>query len=488
MELNNQRWSDEEFLKERKKVLSLWPTGQEIDLEESLDYLRTLPPEKSYAKAVREAEREGRTLVQPRGGVALVEEHAALLRYLQEEGGADLLPNTTDTYTRNLKFRDAQRGIEESRTARRSMLNGCPIVNHGLNAVRRISESVRRPIIVLSGTAFPQLTAEMGFAGGFTAFLGAGISYTAAYTKDLPFAQGIRNYQYLDRLTSFYEERGIRLHREQPGFLTGTLIPPGIGIAVAVLEMLMAAGQGVKHYSMGLCQSLNILQDVAGLHALKELGNDYLKRLGYGGVFFSVATHEWMQAFPPDEPRAFAVIVLGGVIAALSGATQVITKSSHEAEGIPTKEANAQGVKATQMAIQLIRKNRFPESREFLQEKQMIKKEACSILDKALDMGESDPVLASLRSIEAGVLDIPWAPNELVAGKVIPIRDGAGAIRYLDHAGLPFPPEILEYNREKIAEREKRDGKKVDYEAAIFDVTEVSKMLEEDSGGFESKD
>jgi methylaspartate mutase epsilon subunit len=173
------------------------------------------------------------------------------------------------------------------------------------------------------------------------------------------------------------------------------------------------------------------------------------------------------------------VIVLGGIIAALSGATQVITKSSHEAEGIPTKEANAEGVKATRMAVQLVRSNRFPESEELLQEKKMIIQEARSILDRALEMGEGDPVLASLRSIQAGVLDIPWAPNQAVAGKVIPVRDASGAVRYLDHANLPFSPEILEYNLDKIRERERRDGKKVDYQAAIFDVTEVSKMLEE---------
>ncbi len=479
MELNNRRWSEEEFLAEREKVLALWPTGKEIDLGEAVEYLKSLPPEKNYARAIVEAEKEGRTLVQPRGGVALVDGHISLLQWLQDKGGADLLPNTTDTYTRNLKFQEAQRGIEESRRAGRSMLNGCPIVNHGLKGVRQVSESVKRPIIVLSGTAFPQLTAEMGFAGGLTAFLGAGISYTAAYTKDLPFEQGIRNYQYLDRLTSFYEERGVLLHREQPGFLTGTLIPPGVGIAVAVLEMLMAVGQGVKHYSMGLCQSLNISQDVAGLWAMKEVGRDYLCRFNHGKVFFSIATHQWMQAFPVDEPRAYAVIVLGGIIAALAGATQVITKSTHEAEGIPTKEANAEGVKATRMAIQLVRKGRFPQNAEFLREKEMICREARSILDKALEMGEGDPVLASLRSIQAGILDIPWAPNQLVAGKVIPVRDGDGAVRYLDHAGLPFDREILEYNREKIREREHRTGKKIDYEEAIFDVTEVSKMLEE---------
>jgi methylaspartate mutase epsilon subunit len=478
MELSNKRWSDEEFLAEREKVLSLWPTGKEIDLEEAVDYLKGLPPAKQYPRLIMEAEKEGRTLVQPRGGVALIDDHIDLLRCLQGKGGADLLPTTTDTYTRNLKFQDAQRGMEESRKAGRSMLNGCPIVNHGFQAVRRISESVERPIIVLSGTAFPQLTAETGFAGGMTAFLGAAISYTASYTKDLPFEQGIRNYQYLDRLTSYYEEREIRLHREQPGFLTGTLIPPGIGIAVAVLEMLMAAGQGVKHYSMGLCQSLNILQDVAALWALKEVGREYLQRFNHETLFFSVATHEWMQAFPPDEPRAYAVIVLGGIIAALSGATQVITKSTHEAEGIPTKEANAEGIKATRMAIQLVRDCRLPENPQVSREKEMIMKEARSILDKALEMGDGDPVLASLRSLQAGVLDIPWAPNQFVAGKVIPVRDASGAIRYLESAHLPFDREILEYNREKIGEREHKIGKKIDYEEAIFDITEVSKMLE----------
>ena len=477
--MSNRRWSEEEFAKEREEVLSLWPTGREIDLSEATEYLRAIPQEKNYAREVVRAENNGITLVQPRGGVALLDGHMDLLRCLQDRGGADLLPTTTDTYTRNLRFSEAQRGIEESRAAGRSMLNGFPLVNHGLLAARRVSESVDRPIILLSGTAFPQLVAEMGYAGGLTGFLGGGISYTAAYTKDLPFEQGIRNYQYVDRLTSFYQEKGIRLHREQPGFLTGTLIPPGIGIAVAVLEMLMAAGQGVRHYSMGLCQSLSIFQDVAALRALREVGNDYLVRFGYQDVFFSVASHQWMQSFPADEPRAYAVVVLGGIIAALAGATQVITKSSHEAEGIPTKEANAEGVKATRMAIRLVRQNRLPESPPLLQEKEIIIQEARAILNRALEMGDGDPVRATLRSLQAGALDIPWAANCHVAGKIIPVRDAFGAVRYLDPANLPLNAEILEYHRGKIKERERRYGREVDYEAAIQDITEVSKMLEE---------
>jgi methylaspartate mutase epsilon subunit len=229
---------------------------------------------------------------------------------------------------------------------------------------------------------------------------------------------------------------------------------------------------------MGLCQSLDLFQDVAALWALKEVGRDYLARLGYVDVFFSLASHQWMQSFPADQPRAYAVIVLGAVIAALGGATQIITKTTHEAEGIPTKEANAEGVKATRMTIQLMRSQRLPESPIVLEEKRIIVQEACAILDKALEMGDGDPVLASLRSLQAGVLDIPWAPNKYVAGKVIPVRDASGAIRYLAHANLPFGSEILEYHREKILERERRSRQRVDYEAAIHDIVEVSKMLE----------
>ena len=193
--------------------------------------------------------------------------------------------------------------------------------------------------------------------------------------------------------------------------MTGTLIPPGVGIAVAVLEMLMAAGQGVKHYSMGLCQSLDLFQDVAALWALEEVGREYLDRLGYGEVFFSTVTHQWMQAFPTDEPRAYAIIILGGIIAALSGATQIITKSTHEAEGIPTKEANADGVKATRMAIRLMRQNRLPVTPGLFQEKQIILLEAQAILDKALEMGDGDPVQASFRSLQAGAWISPGPPT-----------------------------------------------------------------------------
>ena len=43
-------------------------------------------------------------------------------------------------------------------------------------------------------------------------------------------------------------------------------------------------------------------------------------------------------------PQAFGVISWGSAAAALSHATKVIVKTPHEAMGVPTAEANAQGL------------------------------------------------------------------------------------------------------------------------------------------------
>ena len=196
--------------------------------------------------------------------------------------------------------------------------------------------------MALSGTPFPRLTSEITIAAGFSGIPGAGISYPCSYIKSMKLEEGIKNYQYrtvFARITpsmGFYPSRTTR-------FLTGTLIPPGIGIAVGVLEVLLAAGQGVRHYSVGLTQNLDIVQDVAALRVYEEVCQHYLKKAGIDDMFISVATHQWMQAFPPHEAEAFSVIVMGAIIAVLGGATQVITKTSHEAIGIPTMEANAAG-------------------------------------------------------------------------------------------------------------------------------------------------
>ncbi|MBU1239072.1 methylaspartate mutase subunit E, partial [Myxococcota bacterium] len=266
------------FLKEREAVLKTWPTGEGVSLQEAVDYQSQIPKEKNFALAMERAHEEGRTLLQPRAGVALVDEHIKLLTWLENEGAADLLPTTIDAYTRQNRYEEAQNGINRSIHAHTSLLNGFPAVNHGLHACRQVVEAVKSPIQVRHGTPDARLLAEITLAGGFTSYEGGGISYNIPYAKKVPLETSMAHWRYVDRLVGWYEEQGIHINREPFGPLTGTLVPPFVALTVAVIEGIAALRQGVKSITLGYGQGGNLVQDVAAMYALRELAAEYFQR------------------------------------------------------------------------------------------------------------------------------------------------------------------------------------------------------------------
>ena len=167
MELSNKKITHDDFMSERQGVLETWPTGQDVThFEDGVKYQQTIPEDKNFARALRIAEKEGITLSQPRAGVALLDEHIALLKVLEQE--CDLLPTTIDAYTRLNRYEDAAVGIQKSLEAGTSKLNGLPVVNHGVAACRRLTESLQKPLQVRHGTHEARLLAENSIASGFT--------------------------------------------------------------------------------------------------------------------------------------------------------------------------------------------------------------------------------------------------------------------------------------------------------------------------------
>lgn len=466
-----------EFARMRAANLARWPTGAGVDFDEAVGYHRAMPAHKRLADAMRKAHAQRQCLTQPRGGFATVAMQKALMVALDRDGLADIVPTTTDSYTRNEQFAAAQKGAEESERLGRSLLNGFPIVNNGVDVCRSLVEAIDKPAIMLTGTSMPKLTAEIGFAAGYTGYLGSGIAYTTSYIKELSIAEGIRNYQYLDRLAALYAEHGVELHRRQPGFLTGTNIPPCIAIAIAVLDCLLAAAQGVRHYGLELAQTLHLVQDAAAIAACEALAQEYLARKGYRDVFTPVTSLHWMGAWPHDEAQAATLVSYGGTLAAIGGATSVTTKSTHEAVGIPTPEANAAGLRMTRMAIYLARGVRLDGLPQYEAEKALIGREVRAILDKVLELGDGDVAVGSVRAFEAGVLDVPWSPNRHVKSRVLPARDAEGCLRILDPGALPLPRDVLEVHRAGLEARAAREGVPCDRELAIRSVFEMSEPL-----------
>ncbi|MDR3138107.1 MAG: methylaspartate mutase subunit E [Treponema sp.] len=474
MEFENKRIPEEEFYRIRKEVLTQWPTGKDVDLEESFAYHKNLPEGKIFSKKLLRAKAAGTTLIQPRAGVALIAEHLKLLSYLQDKGEADLLPTTIDSYTRQNRFQKAEEGIQESVKLNKSMLNGFPAVNHGVSGCRQIIEALSIPVQVRHGTPDARLLTEIAYAGGFTSYEGGGISYNIPYAKNADLEKTIRDWQYTDRLTGIYGEAGILINREPFGPLTGTLVPPCISHAVAIIESLLAAEQGVKNITVGYGQCGNLLQDVAAIQTLQNLTDEYLRQRGHGNVEVTTVLHQWMGGFPQDEAKAFSVISWGSTVAALAHATKVIVKTPHEALGIPTMEANAQGLRCTRQIITMLG-DQTVDTNSLMDEKVIISAETRCIVDKVFELGGGDIAKGTVRAFQAGVLDVPFAPSRFNAGKVLPARDNDGAIRFFDPGALPLTAELLEFHKQKIAARAKYEKRAPSFQMVIDDVYAISK-------------
>ncbi len=475
MEITNKKLSDDAFYAERKEVLQHWPTGKDLDLNEAIKYQKTIPHEKRFSVKLQDAIADGRTLIQPRAGVALPEEHIELLQFLEKEGEADLLPTTVDSYTRLNRYNEAETGIAKSRETGRSMLNGFPIVNYGVDICRQVTSALIKPVQVRHGTPDARLLTEISVAGGFTSYEGGGISYNIPYSKNHSLEKTIAHWQYTDRLIGIYEEAGISINREPFGPLTGTLIPPSISNSVAVIESLLAATQGVKDITVGYGQCGNLIQDVAAIKALNALTREYLDKFGFKDVRISTVFHQWMGGFPQDEAKAFGVISWGAAAAVLAKATKVIVKTPHEAMGVPTKEANAAGLRATKQLVSMLKDQDFRSIPAVIAETDIIKQEMHCILKRVEELGKGDYAHGTIAAFEAGVLDIPFAPSRYNAGKVLPARDNTGAVRILDNGNLPFTQDLMDFHRQKLEERGKFEKREVSFQMVIDDVYAIGK-------------
>ena len=474
MDIQNKRISDAEFEALRREVLAQWPTGKDVNLEEAVAYHKAMPESRNFSKKLVDAKRAGKTLIQPRAGVPVIEEHIKLMQYLEKYGEADLLPSTIDSYTRQNRYEEAENGIAESIRLGRAMMNGFPAVNHGVAKCRQVIESVNVPLQVRHGTPDARLLTEITFAGGFTSYEGGGISYNLPYCKNVPMERTIRDWQYVDRLTGLYEEMGVSINREPYGPLTGTLVPPCISHAAAIIEALLAAEQGVKNITVGYGQCGNLVQDVAAIRTLQELTDEYLKKYGYNDVEVTTVLHQWMGGFPADEAKAFGVISYGSLTAALSKATKVIVKTPHEAVGIPTMEANAEGLRCTKQMVNMMADQDLKDAR-LAEEMEIIRLETRAIVDKCFELGAGDIAVGICRGVEAGVLDVPFAPCRFNAGLMLPCRDNDGAVRILNPGNLPFNKELLDFHAEKIAQRAVAENRKASFQMVIDDVYAIGK-------------
>ena len=139
--VKNKKIDEDKFIQMRREVLAEWPTGQEVDMDEAVEYQQGLSDGHNFMKVTQKLREEGRTAVWPRAGTPVLEDELALVKALVESGVVHV-PVTIDSYTRRYEFDKAKQALEESIKTGRAQLNGYPIVTHGVKTTRKVVESV----------------------------------------------------------------------------------------------------------------------------------------------------------------------------------------------------------------------------------------------------------------------------------------------------------------------------------------------------------
>ncbi len=477
MEVRNERLSDEEFFQERKEVLAMWPTGKDVDLDEGIEFQKSLPPSKVYVNKLAEAKRNGDTLIHIWTGTPTLEGQIDISRNAVENGGADVIHTHQDAFTRNTMFDRAELALKESIRLGKPMLNGFPIVIHGVATNRKLIEAYPVASLVSGCSCDGRLIAEIAFAGGHTAMNFGPLFPFFTYNRDTSLETSIRNSQYRCRLMGYYEERGAPIvYSPEGGVLGGRII-----------ECLMGAEQGVKHVTVGSSgghpsagsgtQGGSLTQALADAIVQPRLTREYLDRFGYKDVeIFTSCAGNGTGRFPLDSARAFAVLATGPLVAALSGAQESNVYTINESHQIPTKEGQAASLRHGKMVIELYKgqKLNLKETEPVKTEARIIELQLRAVVDRVIELGDGDVAVGAVRAFESGVFDTPFSTARGAARKCIMVRDAQNAWRYLDHGNLPFPKEVVEYHKEKIADRAKKEGREIGYETIIEDLLRVS--------------
>jgi len=415
-----------------------------IDLDDTAAYLAALRPERFASLTYRR--RGDRPCIQPRGGFPTAAKQRALTLAL-DEAGADFIPLTVDSHTRHNDYETAARLLAASEAEGRDLLNGYPLVSHGVGVTREVLDGIARPVSLRHGTPDARLLAEIGLAAGITEIEGGGLSYCLPYSRGFPVERALVHWQYVDRLSALAGRTDAPVHRESFGPLTATLVPPVVTAVVQLCELLLAAEQGVTSFSVSLGQTGSFEQDVALASVLRTRAADLLARFGFSGVDVRLVYHQWMGAFPTDQALAAQLIAVSSAISRLAGVDKVVTKTPEEAVGIPAVETNAASVRAVRYVLDMF-SDVVPVTSEVVREERaLIDSQVGTVLEHVF----ADPAPTFLSSVHravlGGVIDVPFAPHEQNAARLLAARGPGRRIRIVDPGEMPITGDDLRAER-----------------------------------------
>jgi methylaspartate mutase epsilon subunit len=381
----------------------------------------------SFGGFIARAQQAGHLVVQPRMGMSDPGTMRAGLLATKRAAATTVGTITLDSYTR-MGDHDRARAALASGIE----LNGYPIVAHDPATTGGMLDGVAGPdfpVQIRHGSPFPEQIFGALMDAGLHATEGGPVSYCLPYSR-APLDASIRSWARSCELLAGLAESGVEPHLETfGGCLMGQLCPPGLLVAMSVLECLFFRQHGLRSVSLSYAQQTNPDQDAEAVRALRRLAAQWLP-----DVDSHVVIYAYMGVYPRTSGGATGLLADAARLAVSTGAARLIVKTVAEAYQIPSIADNVSALETAAAAAA------GPGARAAAGTDAGdtgIYAEASALIEAVVNL-RPDIGRALADAFKSGYLDVPYCLHPDNARRTRSYLDLTGRLRWSDIGSMPI--------------------------------------------------
>ncbi|RZU53351.1 glutamate mutase subunit E [Krasilnikovia cinnamomea] len=379
---------------------------------------------RGFGAFVARAKAAGRLVVQPRMGMGSPRLMREGLLATRRADATTVGTITIDSYTRVGNHAAARRALADGID-----LNGYPIVGHDTAVTRAVLHGVQDdsfPVQVRHGSATPQQIFAALVAAGLDATEGGPVSYCLPYSRT-PLRESVANWVQCCELLATLAQTGAEPHLETfGGCMMGQLCPPGLLVAISVLEAMFFRQHGVRSISLSYAQQTDPEQDAEAVRALQRLAAELLPDTDRHVVIYT-----YMGLYPRTPAGARDLLVAAARLAVRCGAERLIVKTEAEAHRIPTIAENVAALELAAATAAGEPRGGGPvgDTGVYAEARALVQ----AVLELDADLGR-----ALVRAFDRGYLDVPYCLHPDNAGRSRSYIDSAGRLRWAEIGAMPI--------------------------------------------------
>lgn len=380
----------------------------------------------SFGGFVARAHQAGDLVVQPRMGMSSPRMMRAGLLATKRASATTVGTITLDSYTRMGDHDRARTAVASG-----AELNGYPIVAHDVATTRAVLDGVTGldfPVQIRHGSPCPEDIVGALAAAGLNATEGGPVSYCLPYSR-APLDASIRSWVRSCELVASLAQAGVEPHLETfGGCMMGQLCPPGLLVAMSVLECLFFRQHGLRSVSLSYAQQTHPEQDAEAVLALRRLAAEWLPDVDSHAVLYA-----YMGVYPRTNGGATRLLSDAARLAVRTGAARLIVKTSVEAFRIPSIADNVDALEVAAAAA--TQERRVPTARGA--DDTGIYAEASALIEAVVNL-RPDIGRALADAFRSGYLDVPYCLHPDNAGRTRSYIDATGRLQWSGIGSMPI--------------------------------------------------